>query len=433
MSGLIRGKIECVINTGNRQSHTQVFFKNIYDFFSSHPNYTVIALQYGLTGSNLPGSTTSGTGTGYYDQANSFGYNAFFVVRANATTARPFDVYYLFQWAGSFNQIGTNAALGAAIGPGAPALANGNSSPFGVNNNTSLIYQAAIGIGGTGGSGLSPNNGNPWKGTTNGNGLDLKTQLGPIWSAPAGGGTGVMIFPRSNSGMAGNGAVGSFVSKAQNGAILYASSTDAKQTRLSIVGDDDSWAILNDDADNGTYFVSYAGLYVPRPNIAQNPPYPFCTFSTSDAPPFSFADQSVYGDLAGTSNRQGGICSALSGTVLPLQLDHLVNNFLVDSNFWPDRQIPGTTYNEFPIWVGPFENAPLQQSGFMGQLTFLREMFNVPTNDTKSDFSRIFTGGTTLAASKISAPWDSQTNTVPRSGVNRTGVIFSSSLGSGAS
>ena len=76
------------MNVAQRQCLAQTVFKNIYDFFSSHPNYTIIALQYGLTSSQLPSPATAtgaGTGTGYYDAASYFGYNAFFVTRANAT------------------------------------------------------------------------------------------------------------------------------------------------------------------------------------------------------------------------------------------------------------------------------------------------------------------------------------------------------------
>jgi hypothetical protein len=432
MSGLVRGKIECVINTGNRQDQTQVFFKNLFDFFNTHPNYTIIALQYGLTGSNLPNSTTSGMGTGYYDQAASFGYNSFFVARANATTARPFDVYYLFQWGGTVNQTGANTVLGAAIGPGAPALSNGSSQPQG-GNNTTLMVQAAIGIGGTSGSAGSPNNGNPWKGTNVATGSDLKPTIGPVWGAPPGGGTGAMVFPRSNDGNVGGlQQAGAFISRTQNGSQVYSISTDAGlQTRMHIVGDDDSWCVAIDNSDNGNYYFGYWGLYEPRANVAQNIPYPYCSIMSYNNIPINFADQSIYGDIAGTSSQQGGIALTFTGSVGQLQIDVPVNNFAVDTNFNPDHQAPGNAYNEWPIWAGVFENNPAQLSGFLGYITFIKYMFNVPTNDTKSDFSRIVLGSTTLQQQKISMPWDSQNNTVPRSGASRAGVTFVTNLGGG--
>src|SRR5579884_134895 len=226
MSGLVRGKIECYLNTFSRNALQQACFKLMYDYFTSHPNYTLIALQYGSTTqvTNSPAGS-SGTGTGFYDQANSFGYNAFFVVRSNATTTRPYDVYHMFQWSGAPNQGGQS--FGTA--PGAPALVNGSSQPVD-GNHTFMGYAAAIGIGGTGESSLSPNNGNPWKGTTNNNGADTKPSTGPIWGAPAGGGTGVIIWPRSNSNY------GSHRQQTQNmGAVGSTFSSDANLDRKSVV------------------------------------------------------------------------------------------------------------------------------------------------------------------------------------------------------
>ena len=425
MSGLVRGKIECALAATNRQDMTQEMFKNLYDFFTSHPNYTLIALQYGLSTTNLPNSTSSGTGVNYYDLANSFGYNAFFVVRANATTARPFDVYYLFQWGGSSTQSGQQ--LGNA--PGAPALTCGTTTPFD-GNHTSLMVQAAIGIGGSGGSAGSPNNGNPWRGTQNGNGADTKNSLN-VWGAPSGG-QGAMVFPRSNNGNSpSNQQVGAHQSIRQNGGLLYSTNVDNNPTRMGIVGDDDSWCYFCDFSDNGNYLLTYCGLFVPRPNIAQLIPYPFCCIMNYNNIPLPIADQNVMGDIAGTSTQQGGIAMPTSGSVGQLQLDYLVNNFQAQVDYNPDHQMPGNPYNEWPIWVGPFEPWPASMSGYLGQIEFIKAMYNVPTNDVKSDFSRIFLGTTTQAQQKISVPWDSQNNTVPRSGASRAGVTFVTTLGGG--
>lgn len=402
-----------MLNTGNRQSITQAFFKILYDYFSTHPNYTVIALQYGAT-VQLPGSPagSSGTGTGFYDQINSFGYNSFFVVRANATNARPFDVYHLFQWGGSINQVGNS--FGSA--PGNPGLVRGSNSP--INNNfTYLGHAAAIGIGGTGGSPKSPGNGNPWKGTTAANGTDTKAASGPVWAAPAGGGSGVIIFPRSNDGVS-----GAHRTLAQNTGDIFAYTTDAGgQVRLSIVGDDDSFAIAADYSDDGRYTLAYSGLYTVRNGLTA--PYPYCVIDTDSYLPWSVTDQSTYGDIAGTSTQQGGVVQAVSGTCAQLQLDHY-SNFATDTNFWPDHSFATTTYNELDIPIGIYEPTPTQVSGFLGQIDFVREMYNVLTNGVKSDYSRIFLGLTVLQDRKYSIPWDSQNLTAPRSGTSRAGVTF---------
>jgi len=412
----------------------QAYFKNVYDVFASHPNVTMIALQYGATSPTVPGAVSAGSGSNYWDVAGgSFGFNAFFVARLNATLVRPFDVYYLVQWCGA---PGIIASSGFGLAPGAPGqvqgLGSGNSP--GGNSWPCTAFQIAIGVGGTGGTTGSVGSGNPWKGGMNALtgvlGIDTKAQSGPTWGAPPGGGTGVIVFPRSNVG-----SNGAFRSQTQNCASITYFQSDVQQQRYSIVADDDSVVFINDFSDNGNYFLTYGGMYSARPNVSASViQYPYMMLGMgSNAPvlPLTFTDQQVYGDVAGTANNQGGIAGMASASCASMQLDHLVNNFLVDTNFWPDRQMfaGGTYYNEFPIMVGVFEQQPVQQSGYLGQLTFLKEMYNVATNDTKSDFSRIFLGTTTLAQSKISAPWDSQNNTVPRSGTGRAGTNFSSSLG----
>jgi len=415
MSGLIRGKIECVATTlpQNRQNIVQIMFKNMYDFFAAHPNYTLIALQYGNSTNLVPGSASSGTGTNYWDQPLSFGFNAFFVVRANATAARPFDVYYLIQWAGAPN-VTANSGIGVA--PGAPALSNGQSSIQGSNNEAGIIMQVAIGIGGSGGSALSPSNGNPWKGTSNANGADTKATTGPVWGAPAGGGTGVIIFPRSNDNF------GAFHSLAQNGGNIAFYGSEPAQARFHLIGDDDSWVFANDGADNGSYSITFNGLYTPRTSLTIT--YPFCSVM-SVSTPWTYTDESIYGDIAGTSNQQGGVVQLLSGTVAQMQLDHY-SNFATDPNFWPNKQFASTTYDELTIPIGIYEAGTSQDniSGFLGQIDFVREMYNVPTNGVKSDYSRIFVGTTTLQSTHYSIPWDKETRTVPRSGNTRQGYSF---------
>jgi len=424
MSGLVRGKVECAINAGtaalnidannayfSRCALMQACFKGLYDYFTSHPNYSLIALQYGNT--TGPGFSSPGTGTNYYDTPGSFGHNAFFVVRANATTARPYDVYHLFQWAGV---TAWAANSGWNQSPGAPSLCAGYLFPNNSGVYAGVGHAAAIGIGGTGGSALSTSNGNPWKGTQNANGTDTKPSTGPIWGAPAGGGTGVIIFPRSNDG-----ATGAFKSQTQNLGTLFNCSTDGQLTRFHIVGDDDSWVLAWDWNDTSNYVLSYSGLYVPRANVTV--PYPYCVIDSWNGCPLQYGDGTVYGDIVGISLNQGGIVSPLSGTCAQMQLDHY-NVFTSDTNFWPDHCFNTLSFNMLDIPVGIYEPYPQQISGFLGQIDFFREMYNVPTNGVSSDYSRMFVGAPAIASSKYAIPWDKTTHTVPRSGNTRTGVTF---------
>jgi len=412
VSGLIRGKIECNVTTNfNRLFMAQACFKLAYDYFTSHPNYTLIALNYGSTAG--PATTGAGTGTGFFDAPASFGYHAFFVVRSNATTTRPYDVYHLFQWSGSVNQGG--GTFGSS--PGNPGLVNGSTSP--VNGNATYMgYAAAIGVGGTGGSVNSPNNGNPWKGTSAANGSDTKGAS--VWGVPPGGGTGVIIFPRSNSNF------GSHRQLTQNmGGIIGAFQGTDPSIRLNFIGDDDSFAIMLDNETGGSQTLCYSGIYTARNNLTV--PYPYCVIGTYFGLPWSISSTtstSIFGDLAGTNSNQGGIVSPLSATVGPLIMDQyaLVTQ---NSDFWPNRTFSQPTFDEHDIPVAIYDfGGPSPTAGLVGQIDFLRLMYNVQTNGMKSDFSRIFLGSTTMADRKYSIPWDNQFNTVPRSGLTRNGVTF---------
>jgi len=418
VSGLIRGRVECVVpgiavNLA-WQVNAQACFKVLYDFFTSHPNYSLVASYYGVTSPLVFNSPTggSGTGTGFWDEAHSFGFNAFFVVRAKATAARPFDVYHLFQWGGPTNY--GAPSFGSSTGTTALIMGNNGSS----GQAAYLGHQAAIGIGGTGGSALSPGNGNPWKGTTNANGTDTKPASTSIWGAPAGGGTGVIVFPRSCDSN-----WGSFRTQAQNcGQIMNWAGASGQQTRWHVVADDDSFVIAIDFSDQGLYCMSYSGIYQPRTSISVA--YPYLVIDTADALPFVYTAESIYGDVAGTATRQGGIVQALTGSVAGLQLDHY-SSFATDVNFWPNRQFATPTFDQLDVPVGIYEPSPGgSYSGMLGQIDFFREMYNVPTNAVSTDYSRIFVGGTAVATTKYAIPWDSQNKTVPRSGYQRQGVSF---------
>lgn len=417
MSGLIRGKIECVYpSLGGSYywaQNIQAIFTNLYLFFIGHPNYSLIASYYGVT-TQIPGSAGgSGSGTGYFNNpAGSWGFNAFFVVRANATAARPYDVYHMFQWSGPTNF--GSPSFGTSTGT--TALIQGSNSPQG-GSGVYLGHAAAIGIGGTGGSALSPFNGNPWKGTSNANGTDTKASVGPIWGAPSGGGTGVIIFPRSNNNH------GTYQSQAQNMALLLYY-TGNNGTRYHIVADDDSWCLAIDYTDASVYNLSYSGIYQPRTNLTI--PYPYVVMDGGNAAlPWSYAAGTVFGTVAGNGTYEGGIVNTLTGSSAGLQLDHY-SAFTSLADFWPNKQFgsPGT-WDMLDMPIGIYEEMSGQNySGLMGQIDFIRECFNIETNGVLSDYTRIAIGPNTQNAIKYMIPWDKETKTQPRSGVNIGGYNF---------
>lgn len=542
MSGNYRGKIEMWLNTGSGLDNCQGVFKGFYDFWNSHPNATMLSINYGaytalggtfsvtnnsatvtasqtitiptivagttlyfsnqlnvaytvlsitgvtitltsvFTGATLTTATaTVGSGTGYYDGYQPFGQNAWFVFRLNATLARPFDVYHMFQWTGG-------SSFGSQIiAPGLPGLLYGSSNPS--NGQPAVFHSACIGIGGTGGSTISVDNGygNPYQGSTNLNGVDTKTPTLPgtfsvqnnsatvtasttptfiatnvlvfsnypnttytvqtivgntitltavfagatnaavtaanissptaVWGSPPGGGTGYLPYPRSNS------IGGNYYPQSQNmGPVWYGPNSNTIATRVHIVADDDSFCIMTDPSDNSSYFCSYSGIYVPRPNLTVDTPY-LTIDSGQTAIPFSVTDGTTFGDVLGTNAYQGGIATSNNTNgVRGLQIDRYPT-FMGDTSFHPNRESFSTQqFDEYDISVGVNETGGF--NGFLGQINFIREVLNIATNYTKTDFTRIYVGSTTVGSVKLSVPWDSENDTIPRSGVTRAGVTF---------
>jgi len=447
MSGFVRGKVECFICNKDWNYNAQNFFKNLYDFFTSHPQYKLIALNYGAT--NGPAASGAGTGTGYCDQSTTnggatFGNNAWFVVRANATTVRPFDVYHYFQWCG-----GSSLTRGATwnTSPAAPSLIHGlNNSSYNSAGAAGIGYQCAIGISGSGGTSGSLG-GNPWKGTTNANGADTKpsTPL-PVWSAPTGGGTGVMIFPRSNDGDTGAFRASSTVGHyAENCMQIFGTVSSAPASnfdmRMHIIADDDSWVFWADPQDSlSSTVLTFSGIYVPRANQpvgAQSSIIPYmvvggCADGGTNMPWADHSSESIYGDIAGTQTQQGGIIGNTTASVRPVVIEKLwnfacgasdTNGIYYNPNFAAFSGSKGN-YDEFDFAVGIFETTPQQISGYLGTLDFVRAAYNVPGNTPRWDFNRLFVGSQTVNDHKYSIPWDSQNFTFPRSGITRQGITF---------
>ena len=457
MGGFVRGKIECFMCNKDGNYNVQNMFKNIYDFFSSHPQYTLHSLNFGAT--NGPAAVGAGTGTGYVDSVSStggttFGNNAWFVFRQNASPARPFDVYHLFQWNGA-----ANGTRGATFGtsPGNPGFISFNGNA----NTTQIGYACAIGISGSGGTtGSYGNFGDPWKGTAaaltgSTAGSDTKGQAPvPVWGTPIGG-TGVMIFPRANNGP--NGTYQQASSQNANncqqmGTLWEQAYTTTGDCRQHIVADDDSFIIYIDAGDGSTNnALFYAGMYIPRGGIPasfQSNLTPYVVLCDGiDTLGWNANNESIWGDTAGTANKQGGIIGNTTASVRSVVLDFPVT-WLNDINMQPNNNVTcsvggygglptsgtysssigpvpgGAFFDEFQIPVGIFETSPSNISGYLGQIDFIHWTFNTNTNGVRWDFQRAYMGNTAQATQKLAIPWDSQNKTVPRSGFTRAGISF---------
>lgn len=448
---------------------------------------TIITLSTNYVGSTSAAATaTVLPGTTLFDGYQPFGQDAWFVVRLNATAARAADVYHLFQWlgyssatpqgqgfiapglpgvvAGVTTSVSGNCIIAHAAGIGiggtggsSLSVSNGYGNPWkGTTNNNGADFKTpalsgtfsvtsgstavtssvsgAIVSGSTiafsnaswltytvTGSGTSWTLGSAFEGVTNGAvtaaSVGGTTGAAAVWGTPSGGGTGSLLFPRSN------GASGSFASQANNmGYLAVFPASDITPTRCHIVADDDSFAYMTDQSDSNGYFVSYSGLFNARPNAITPIPLPYLVIDSGDsAAPWTTTVGTVYGDSAGTAVTQGGIVSAsVSNGVRSLQLDALPV-FTGDTSFSPNRNFTNLTFDEFDVFCGAYETS---YYGLLGQIDWIRFVVNVQTNYTRSDFTRIFCGASGVASTKMSCPWDSENDTVPRSGISITGVNF---------
>lgn len=449
MAGHVRGTIECLLNANqsnavdNTSYNTSFAFINLYNFFLNHSNCTIIASNYG---NNVSG-THGFAGTGFtYNQSTpttTTSYNAWFVVRMNATALRPYDTWHLFQWGGNGGGSSTGqwepTSWTFGESPGSPALiCGGNFSSFG---GACIAHSCAVGIGGsTGGSTLSNTNGygSPWNGTTNNNGADTKGST--VWTTPSGG-TSFLVYPRSNAL-----PQGSYTADTQNMISLVTISNAANgKMRQQILADDDSWVTLFDSTNTGNYQMASAGVYFAKPGLSASliNYYQFCHGYNTNITTLNYADASTgscYGTLVGTTDFEGGVGSYSYGspTVRGIQFDQL-QAFGTSTNTFPNLQNDGY-YDELDIALGSIDNTTAAAgyvnanpqngpyfniNGYLGRINFIRQTYNVVANSVEDGYGRYYVGATaTQAQQKYSVPWDNVNFTVPLTGTTPQGVTF---------
>lgn len=398
MSGTVKGKIECYLNamgpTWTYRDHGQAVFKNLYDFFSAHPNMTQIARHGGVGG--------TASNVNYWDQTNPFLNNAWFVFRMNTAVQNPlylgtrtYPWYVLAQWART--DVGV---FGAS--PGNPGLVDATT---GTGSDTRVSLQFAIGIGG---------DQNPWKGSGS---LGTNTKGTPVWGAPTGG-TGSLVWPRSNN------VGGAHDTNKQNTATMFIQ-TGAGTARCHFLADDDNFVFLY---DQGAYNYSgiFFGQYVPRPELTI--PYPNVMFGTGAA--FVPTTRTrVYGGPLGDGysfegiTNLGGIAgpNPLTDGVRSVMLDRYASMLETNTIFTPNKNFTIPVTDEFPISVIMAEVPSYY--GWLGQVEFVREVFNIEPMARKSDGTRaVMSGSQVMNAIKWAVPWAPAANM--GHGTFREGISF---------
>lgn len=382
MAGTIRGRIECFTDEGglgnNEGAMAQVCFKNLYDVFDSHPNATLVALQYG-SGTFTGFTTGTGGGTDYYDGAAPFEDNAFAVFRMETSALRAFPYYVLIQWT-AFNGLGDP--------PGDPAADHG----AGTGNDGYVGISFAVGEGG---------DENPWNGTTNADGTDTKGD--PVWAVPSGG-TRVHVWPRDNN----PGRPSEDTQKRLLWDILDWNVVGLN--RHHFIMDDDSLWLLNDQGDNNDWRVTYFGLYTPRPELT--PSYPLTLV----------ADINLPIDESGGLNEGAHEMSVLhpgdvSEGVKLIRFSRVPDLFTDQRQ--PNDLLSPAQFDEFGFQMFGEEGI---FKGYFGVLDSMREIYGVASGDTNAALTTAFFGGTSTNSIKAAVPWDG--STTPGTGATRGGVDF---------
>jgi hypothetical protein len=407
MAGTIKGKVDCyfniVGNTYDYRSVAQGTFTSLYNFLLSHPNMTLIARHGGVGGGAL--------NVNYWDQANPFLCNAWCLFRMNTVTENPlytgtrtFPWYVLVQW--NRNDIG---AYG--VSPGNPGVVDAGT---GTSSETRVTLQFAVGIGGTQ---------NPWNGAGT---LGTNTKGSTVWAVPSGG-TGVLVWPRSNGPGGAHGPGGATPLRHNSFTHFYNASSSV--SRSHFMADDDSLVLFYEGGESQQCAMTYFGLYHPRPDFS--PAYPMVCLSTVTAV-LPFTRGIVYGSTTGgggqptNPNNGGGIPSANPATdeIRGCLIDRYVGSLeSLSYNLHPNKYFSTPTWDEYPIPVFMWE-VP-KHFGYAGQIEFIREIGNVESYARNTTGNRIAIGGVNTvgaAGIKISAPWPVGVH--PRAGMFREGINF---------
>lgn len=268
----LHGRNNCFINpavlvdSSFMQPETQHMYVNVFQFLSSLTGSGEVERIAYYTGHVDSGSL--GTGTDFYPSENQAGGNAFSVWRFASSSARPYDYYVLFQYAGS-NTIPTTC-FGNISGAYATydktywtsGIRGGLGWQIAASYDTSTLIAS-----------------NPWNGTTNNDGTDVKGY--PTWQTGSIG-EQLAVLPAFNNTLENKDGCGMFYVKGA-GATAYQGSFDI--------------GCITDTDNDGIWFL-----------------YTWTGYGNGGPPVTPYNDQIPFAFYLGTYFPR----SELTGTVLPL-------------------------------------------------------------------------------------------------------------------
>lgn len=373
------------------------YFKGFFDLLNAATGSGIVTRIAYNTGSDAG----TGTGTGFHDEANRFGKNAWACYRFNSTATRSWDWYFLIQFSSQSGNFGD--------APGNPGLLNGDSAAQGANEGAIGIAAAAM----VDNMGAATN---PWNGTTGNDGNDSKGD--PVWQTGSVGDR-LFVLPRSNS------PDGDHASSRENMAELYNSTTTGQTLTFNIVVSEDGlvFATSNGTIAN-TWNVGYVGTYQPAGFLSASIPTPLLmVVADQDGAAILPVNTSV-GARDGNNTYEGGI--AVDSDSIAFAIDRPDTVLFANTKSRPNKLFTGQrTYDEWAVVVLADDDEK-EVKGFIGHINtdLYRESYGVTNGSLSLDQTRLPLGSLDSPFdTKVTIPWTGSAS-LPKSFKGREGETF---------
>jgi hypothetical protein len=382
--GEVIGKVDVNYQFTTDNNNNQAQFTSLWKFLNgpmlSSSYFELVALNYGA----------SANGTDYPDEGNPFGNNAFFCFRfpsgsnAYGDSQRQHDMYLFAQWADT-------TSFGSS--PGNPGLLNAGTGD-------------GLGIAWC----FRDDGGNPWNGTSNGDGSDTKGD--PVWTD--GEETILRIFPKSN-------ADGNSHSTSRQNTFLFddLSTHEALIQRFYFLADRDNFVMLHDESDDGDAERGFMfGMYDQLDAYSGSIGMPMFVYGENGTTAWDFPDNSTIGTNAGNGTVDGLLIGPSGSTALSSSAYRLNKYALLttDNNINPNQLFTPATYATYQPAMVMYESPDFGHVGYMSK--FFQECDNVARHSVnEASSSAVFAN-----APRVLLPWS---GSVPRTLFgNRNGREF---------
>jgi len=355
-------------------------FKNMFDLLNAATGSGIVTRLAYNTGSNAG----SGTGTGYWDEVNNFGNNAWALYRFDSAANRTWEWYMLIQF--------TSASGNFGDAPGNPGLLNGVAE-FNSSGEGSVGISAAAMVTSAGSTA------NPWNGTTLNDGNDVKGD--PVWETLSPGDR-LSVLPRSNS------PDGSHSSSRENmvRVLNYNGSSLRLISHMAVTEYGFIMATANPVGNTATY--TFVGEYQPHGYLSSSIPTPLVMFAANANANQIPNPGTVIGNSTGTATIEGGATTPSNAVSVTTGADTSVQ-FTTSENRHPSSFVSNVaTFDEQPVAIFAADDTSSVWSslghinGDTARWIFGCGLFTLSLNGERLAVGNS-TGGTGVL--KLSMPW----------------------------